>query len=285
MNITRAAEWGVFEQYLGTGVISLDPDEIPEFVHCTPKVAEHRKRFQKGYKVFAKKPIVYFYGEGGGEVRIDVEAPHGELLYYWPEARCTDSGMLSWSVQLHDVVPEKRCVPSIPTGDPAHWFYRLRESNALWVESGDEIERFLFYEYDFARMDLLCDHLEREAVDWCSGFPMHDVFVLKGAGHRLRWLDCGGIAAGSTLELADLELGGNVFSARGELTRALRAAGLSHEESRHLLEAWSPWLFSRSERRLVGILDRAHYDELLPLRLDPEPDELIRVGLVMCVLD
>lgn len=80
------------------------------------------------------------------------------------------------------------------------------------------------------------------------------------------------------VDLSDLPLVGDALETR--MLAALRAEGLTEAESRALLEAWGEEFFETPGLRAIAMIPRWLYDTLLPLTIEPEPDELVRVGLL-----
>ncbi len=79
---------------------------------------------------------------------------------------------------------------------------------------------------------------------------------------------------------------GDLRALRRLLERDARAQGLDAAETRALLDTWRDELFGRPGAappppRLIYFVTRARYDAMLPLRVSPEPDEVVRVGLVI----
>ena len=56
---------------------------------------------------------------------------------------------------------------------------------------------------------------------------------------------------------------------------------LAEAEARSLLETWRDDLFLSPGTRAISLVPRDLYDNMLPLRIDPEPAEIVRVGLVI----
>ena len=74
---------------------------------------------------------------------------------------------------------------------------------------------------------------------------------------------------------------GDMVALRARLDGELRARGLSEAEARSLLETWRDELFSSPVPRAISFVPRQLYDFMLPIRVTPEPQELVRVGLVI----
>ena len=96
-----------------------------------------------------------------------------------------------------------------------------------------------------------------------------------------------GAGAGASLtQPMSRSAGGDLIAFRRELERTARAQGLNAAEARSLLDTWGDELFGvpggpAPAPRLVYFITRARYDAMLPLRVSPTPDAVVRVGLVI----
>jgi hypothetical protein len=61
----------------------------------------------------------------------------------------------------------------------------------------------------------------------------------------------------------------------------LTDAGLTDAEAAGLVDCWRPQFFQTPGSRFVLLLTPEDYDTLCPIRIDPKPTELVRVGLVL----
>jgi hypothetical protein len=62
-----------------------------------------------------------------------------------------------------------------------------------------------------------------------------------------------------------------------EVTKALVAEGLYEDEARAMIRTWSPTWFASEGTRVLYILPRSLTDAMLPIRITPTPQELVRV--------
>jgi hypothetical protein len=61
------------------------------------------------------------------------------------------------------------------------------------------------------------------------------------------------------------------------LTRMLMSKGLFEKEARAMVKTWRSAWFSEEGTRVLYVLPNRLTDELLPLRIEPKPDTLVRV--------
>ncbi len=58
---------------------------------------------------------------------------------------------------------------------------------------------------------------------------------------------------------------------------SLRHGGLSAAEIRAFITTWRPALIEGDLFRVIGVVPRADYDQMLPIVINPAPGELVRV--------
>lgn len=223
----------------------------------------------------ARKPVLFLYAQAPTAVRITVGFEGGAPWLFFPlgvESQPHPSQRaLSWDLQA--LRPGAR-VPLRPVA-AGHWWNDLRRvpSSPLLARRGGEAERFVFYDgpvgfrpvFRIQRSGAGAEiaPLSTERTVWLVGaggrFVQHD--TTQGAPRT--------VAAGDAAEL------------RRSLDAALRRAGLTAPESASLLDTWRDELFGAAGPRAVYLLPRAHYDAMLPLRIAPQPAQLVRVGLVI----
>ncbi len=61
----------------------------------------------------------------------------------------------------------------------------------------------------------------------------------------------------------------------------LTEAGLTDDEAAGLVDSWRPQFFHSPGSRFIHLMSAMDYDLLCPIRIDPPPTELVRVGLVL----
>ena len=59
--------------------------------------------------------------------------------------------------------------------------------------------------------------------------------------------------------------------------KSLTAAGLYEREARAMVKTWESAWFKEEGTRLLYLVPRAKTDELLPLKVDPKPADVVRV--------
>jgi len=112
--------------------------------------------------------------------------------------------------------------------------------------------------------------------------PLPAVFALEIRGEVGRWMPLGGVGAG---EQRAYDLGPREFQDKGAVVAALKGAvqtsleaeGLYRDEAAAMVATWSRQWFGTEGSRLIYLVPREVTDGLLPLSIEPAPDELVRV--------
>lgn len=69
--------------------------------------------------------------------------------------------------------------------------------------------------------------------------------------------------------------------AANQLLHMLITRGLTKPEAMGLIDAWRPQFFRAIGSRLILIMNSTDYASLCPIRVWPEPTEMVRVGITL----
>jgi hypothetical protein len=294
-----------------------EEERLPDFVYSRTEVRECPLRGvgYKGLEVPVthvtqkmETPVLYFHTRLPRRVRVRVDFVEG-LISQWypvtdllgpPEGAESDGPLdlatigrsfLEWEV---DLVPRSEPrpdeIPEVPADDP--WAY-ARETSAAWVRTvprdGEarlgptEAEHYLFYR-GLGRFTLPVAVEARAGgrglVRNAGDLPIGAACVLEVAPDgRVRWQRLGPVPAGAEPAFA---LGERPWETGPEriqavLEKELLGKGLHADEARAMVRTWSRSWFASEGARLMYILPRAWTDAMLPLRIRPEPDRVVRV--------
>lgn len=222
----------------------------------------------------ARKPVVFLYTDRPVNITAQVGFRGGEPWLYYPSATVSGgpgvSKTLTWRGHL---VPSGAA--TMPQAAPGHWWNELRNVGAgLFLGPGGTSERFLFYDGPvlFERPFIVTRRPGGALVS-----PM--------TTERTLWLVDGNTYTETNIDRTtrvSTPMGqGDMSQFRARLDRELQSRGLSPAEARSLLETWRDDLFNSPAARAVALVPRNLYDLMLPLHIDPQPDEIVRVGLVI----
>ena len=327
----EAHEWGTFTSLVGSngktqnGMYHED-EKLPDFVHefgqtqnpfepfpSDPSCANGSFKTCFSLPVLENNfvsqkmetPVIYFYGEGNEQVKVDVEFPEGIITETYP-APVTSSpkntpdlvianGKATFDVQLLD-----RDV-SLPFVESGNIYSHARRVDSLAVRTGLETERFIFYRGlgrfnprismsssrgDFSFMVSHRNDKPQAAylVYYKPGAKPH-LMPIIGEGSRVKPQSIGfGVSryALSEKEIADFKnyqestavYGGDVYEA---LEKGLQTAGLKSDEAKAMVDTWDSGYFHTPGLRLLYILPREEVDQILPLTMTPKAEKMERV--------
>ena len=238
-------------------------------------------------------PVIYFYGDVGTNINVQIDFPKGIISQYFPRAshffpklnNVTTLGPshFEFDVTLHEVNDNSR----IPV-TPAHSIWNpARQVNANTISTGQgvqtEFEKFIFYRGvgDFhtnfkvtnERNDILL--LQND-----SGQPIQDALILNFDGVKGIVKTIKGFGRVTKAKVPNLD-GAEPYSeyvkkAKGHLVRALVKSGLYKDEALGLANTWEKSYFRSPGVRVLYIVPRAETERILPLKFSPKPDALVR---------
>jgi len=261
-------------------------------------------------------PVIYFYSDTELTADVEVRFPNGLITEWYPQAdqigpcslmtnvearlekHTAKENLIHW--QNVRVLPPSVCLETatrlLMHTNGAHYF-AARETDSAYLRVNhlsptnayDEFEKFLFYRGtgDFktplvvttsddgivsventgpsplAHLVLL--HLQAGKAEWAQ--------LDRLAPHaRLRWRRLNSVPASERPSLAQFQT-----QIGDAMAGALAGEGLFPAESRAMVKTWSNAWFTEEGVRVLYILPRGWTDEILPLKLKPQPRELVRV--------
>lgn len=178
----------------------------------------------------------------------------------------------------------------VPEATDPHYAYARDVDAALvnieyqqehpWVSKGDYFERFLFYRGlgNFKMPLTLSAHgdgayqLANSGEDEVSSLFL--VTVREGVIH-FNYYD--GIGPNSTLQLAESNAAQDINALSVAMSAALVKEGLYQKEADAMVNSWRNSWFAEEGTRLLYMVPQRITDELLPLEVSPQPDEVVRV--------
>ena len=253
-------------------------------------------------------PVIYFYTERERRVRVHVDFAHGVLSQFYPFARLTglqyaadgaldmaalERTRLEWDVSL---IPFGRPAPAFPVvhaDDP--WEYARDVRAASVVVSGEEhlngatgrpeAERYLFYR-GLGRLELplrVDAHGNgRVTVRNGGAHAAPAAFAVEMTPRGGRFVELGALPAGGSrsADLSSKQMlppDALISALSDRVQAALVAEGLYADEARAMVRTWSKTWFGSEGTRVLYLVPRSLTDEVLPLNIEPRPDELVRV--------
>ena len=282
--------WGDFTK--GGGVFALQRMETPVVYFYTgrPRDVSVAVDFPHGLLTEFYPPVrgmAPAFGDAPGEYP-HVERPPlppGASPATRPAAKF-ERGALDWgTVRISPQVAGQRAayMPEVPPAGAAGHYQYARETDAATVQFTDRPgerheERFLFYRGlgDFTLpVRLTASAGGRFALTNAAAQPVRFALLLRVADGRARFKLYCDVAAAQAMtlpaETVALDEVGDAIAA------ALVAEGLFEKEARAMVKTWSSQWLGEPGTRVLYTVPRGVTDSLLPLRISPTPDEVVRV--------
>lgn len=178
----------------------------------------------------------------------------------------------------------------VPEATDPHYAYARDVDAALvnieyqqdhpWVSKGDYFERFLFYRgLGNFRMPLtLTAHGEGAFQLTNSGEDaVRSLFLVTVRNGAIHFNVYSGIKANAALSLTESTAPTDIDALANSVTAALVREGLYQKEAEAMVNSWRNSWFAEEGTRLLYMVPQRITDELLPLEVSPQPDEVVRV--------
>lgn len=190
--------------------------------------------------------------------------------------------------------PGEGQVPRAPYVDAdTPWRYARATDSALVrtrVGGQELVEKFLFYR-GLGTFDLPLEVRSTGPDDKLHLLlrnrgpePLTGLFAVWVRAGYTRFAALGELRGGATEDVDAaaaftvwLPLEDGVLHARQEVAEALARAGLYPKEAQAMVDTWEKSYFRTDGLRLLAVLPRPQVDATIPIRIEPEPRELVRV--------
>lgn len=299
-------EWGTFTSIAGKTGVAIDwrplngASDLPNFVYTDTGDGGYRQTYgskfdssQKGKivaKVRMETPVIYFYTGKEMEVSVQVDFPKGKITEWFPQASVVNANFaknetgrnagngINWgTIKL---LPNE--IPNYLREVSYSHYYPARETDStpLQICNADktkiEKEKFLFYRGvgDFglplaARLNGGKITLASTARD-----DIKNIIVFENRSGKIgfRFIE----SLGKEIVIERPETTKNLDAVLVELEKVLISEGLYEKEAKAMVKTWQDSWFEDG-LRVFYILPRAATDEILPLKIEPAPQEIVRV--------
>jgi hypothetical protein len=310
-------EWGTFTNFSGSNGVNLEfrplaTRDLPRFVMTPFNQPGSLNRALLKDQFYARQrmetPVTYFYTDVPRTVNVRVDFPQGALTEWYPVVKKFQSGKadgsldivghayLDWGTvrltppkQFADIRvkgPKGKPFPaSLPPVDANDHYGRARETDSAIVETidtdhGSHFEKFLFYrglgnfELPMKLTALGNNRFEiTNSGDEASGASL----LMRIDRGLVRFTRIDPVSPRSTIEVVLPETEATVDQLTETTVRELTAAGLYEKESLAMVNTWRTNWFGEDGTRLLYLVPSKQTDKLLPLKVDPAPDEQVRV--------
>jgi hypothetical protein len=305
-NYFKAHEWGTFTTLQNSDGYRLkglykDEEKLPDFVKNISYKAEVKgypaETALLGVTVKMETPVIYFYSNKQTEVSVAVKFNGGSISQWFPERSGGESkefqmsvdfsirktGSIKWNTTV--LAPEAAQTNILPevTGFP-QWVAPRKTASNL-VKGADNIpEKFLFYRgIGNFEIPVKVEFNTFGNLVITNSYAEELPFVLvydKKAGQPANIWWSGAIKGRYIKVVQKLTTPTDPAALQQELTKfenGLVKAGLYRDEAKAMLDTWKQSYFEHNGLRVFWIASRAFTDEVLPIDLQPSPQELERV--------
>jgi len=282
-------EWGTFTSVSGSDGVMVDwrplvgVDDLPKFVY--------REGTGKGFlngrgakdispvRVRMETPVIYFYSDRERIVSAKVGFPKGRITEWYPAA-ASIRPEIDWG--KFKIAPAT--AGPLPRESAESHYYPARETDAslvrVWNRSAAleeyQYEKFLFYR-GVGTFDLpLKATLDGRKVKVVSVGPYRpsSAILFENAAGKVGFRKFDAPLTQQTLDRP--ELSGNADGVMAELEKSLTATGLYEKEARAMVKTWRDSWFEEG-LRVFYLVPRESTDQILPLTIEPKPDQTVRV--------
>jgi hypothetical protein len=288
-------EWGTFTAIAGNQGQAVEwtpftrPTDLPGFV-------EHLggTNLKPGLRgtIRMETPVLYFYSPRDVSVSVSVAFSKGVITEWYPRAARVQPSEILRTASVSELQTDGRITwngvtvsPNLsgefPREVPSSPYYAARQTSSaplrVKTTAGDQQEKFLFYRgvsaaplplsaTQNADGELMVKSLSED------GIPAVILFERRGerVGYRLAR------APESETILDPPVLTGSVDSLCGNLEGILVDQGLYPDEAHAMVETWRDSWFEEGSR-LIYIVPRRFIDKVLPLAINPAPEQIVRV--------
>jgi hypothetical protein len=295
-----AHEWGTFTAIAGTDGRAAEwlPLGLPGYPPSTdlPQFVEHINgvNFKLGLRgtIRMETPVLYFYSPREVTVSARVSFSKGLITEWYPHAdrvqpggaladsslgRLSTDGSIAWN----HVAVSPNLAAEFPSDVQSNRYFTAREtaSSPLRVQTstGEQQEKFLFYRGVSSAALPLSARLNSDGklvVKTLSQDQIPAAVLFERRGERVGYRFTGALTDETTLDPPVLN--GSVDVLDGDLEEILVGQGLYRDEAHAMVETWKDSWFEEGSR-LMYIVPRGFIDNVLPLTIDPAPEQMVRV--------
>ena len=237
-------------------------------------------------------PVIYFYSPREVTVSARVAFSKGLITEWYPHAdrvqpegavhdprlsRSPVDGRIAWN----NVTVSPNLDGQFPREVESSRYYAARETSSspirVKTSAGEQQEKFLFYRGVSASALPLSAVLNSDGklvVKSLSEDEIPAAILFERRGERVGYRFTRALTNDTTMDPPVLT--GNIDALYGDLEEILVAQGLYRDEAHAMVETWKDSWFEEGSR-LIYIVPRRFIDNVVPLTIDPEPGQILRV--------
>jgi hypothetical protein len=256
-------------------------------------------------------PVIYFYSDVPFKADVEVRFPKGLITEWYPQASqigpCTlrtnasqelakygaKESVAKWeNLQITPAGNMMDIAKLLPQDDQGSHYFAARKTDAAIVRSEvdpktPQHEKFLFYRGTGSFGTPLSVTTRDDGLVTLQNkgnTPLAGLFLLHVKNGKAEWSSLDKIDAKALQPWQRFNSGNSskpVATVQKEIgtamAKALVAAGLYPAEAEAMVATWNDAWFGEEGVRVLYLLPRAWTDEILPLKLNPKPRQLVRV--------
>ena len=276
-------EWGTFTSIAGEDGQAVrwlpqsGPTDLPDFVGRI----DCRLKGSLSGTVRMETPVIYFYAPHEMTVNVSVRFRQGVITEWFPRPAGASEGTINDAFRGDIGWTNVKVMPGARAqfpfeARPTH-YYAARETDAAPLSVGSEQERFLFYRGVGRLPPPIAASMTPDGqivVSQTRGDPLGDIILFENRDGAMAYRAWHTSAARIAFNPLDLE--GEGASPQAQLQEVLVARGLYPREAKAMVESWRGSWFEQGTR-LFYIVSNEAVDAILPLQVQPRPDQVARV--------
>ena len=279
-------EWGTFTSIAGKDGLALEwrplngSSDLPKFVHTMQDGRGLRHGPTKAdltTVVRMETPVIYFYTNREMDITAEVKFPKGRITEWYPQARSVAAGINWGSLKL---APDAAF--NLPVDSSNNHYYAARETDSAPVQlcgtNGRPVEqeKFLFYRGAGSFELPISVKLTNDRLDLAnrSKEEISRLIIFENRNGRVGYRVLDHFSGETAIERSQLDK--DVEAVIRDLRQVLVSSGLYEKEADAMIKTWRDSWFEEG-MRIFYILPRGITDSTLPLQIDPQPAELVRV--------
>ena len=261
-------------------------------------------------------PVIYFYSDKEITADVEVRFPNGLITEWYPQAgqlgpsslktnenpglkkHTAKENLIHWqNVHVLPTPANSDAASLLPMHTNGAHYFAARETDSAYLRvnnlsptnAADEFEKFLFYRGtgDFKTPLVVTTSDDGiVSVENTGATPLAHLFLLHVQDGRAEWAQLDGLAPQArqrwrrlnSVPVSERASLAQIQTQLGDaMAGALAGEGLFPAEARAMVKTWSNAWFTEEGVRVLYILPRGWTDEILPLKLKPQPQDLVRV--------
>ena len=303
-------EWGTFTSISGKDGTALDwrpldgeASDLPKFVYTSAGNDGYRQTYglkhvpsQKGSvvaKVRMETPVIYFYTGREMEVNVSVDFPKGKITEWYPQASVVNGQFAKDQTGGNALLSGINwgAIKLLPGETPDYLreasdshYYPARETDAVPVQvcNADktkiEKEKFLFYrgvgDFNLPLSVKLNDGKITLLGNAAAPQKIKNLIIFENQSGKIGFRTIETLNKETVVERP--ETSQSLEMVFGELEKILISEGLYEKEAKAMIKTWRDSWFEEG-LRVFYVLPAAATDEILPIRIAPKPNKIVRV--------